>query len=54
MKNLFKKPVLNLKSIKTSILILPIILFTIGILVVSSITSVMTNKILIKEFEEKG
>ena len=54
MKKFLKKPKLNIKSIKTSILIIPIVLFTIGITILGSITSVMTHRILIKEVEKRG
>ena len=54
MKKFLKIPKLNIKSIKTSILIIPIVLFTIGITILGSITSVMTHRILIKEVEKRG
>ena len=54
MKKFFKIPKLNIKSIRTSILILPIVLFTIGILVIGSVISEMAHKILIKEVEKRG
>ena len=54
MKKFLKIPKLNIKSIRTSILILPIALFTIGILILGSISSNMTHKGLVKEVEKRG
>ena len=54
MKKFLKIPKLNIKSIRTSILILPIALFIIGILVLGYISSSMTHKGLIKEVEKRG
>ena len=54
MKKFLKIPKLNIKSIRTGILILPIALFTIGILILGNISSSMTHKGLVKEVEKRG